>query len=261
MKLSTSLVAVKKISSSVPRSQFSEDELNRVAELILKVEGIINPLIIRRISFESYEVVDGDFEYYAAAKAKEINARKGEMISAFIIEPENEELITEQIKAFRRLKSNNPGTKELTVKLNQFESLPKRAEELTVKLNQFESLPKKVEELTVKLNQFESLSEQVEELTVKLNQFESLPKKVEELTVKLNQFESLSEQVENIKEMLTQVAEYVKKKEKVVIEPIDYNSKTVKELKAIASERNIKLRASMKKAEIVTAIKEAEALS
>ena len=80
MKLSTSLVGVKKINSKVPRSEFSEDELNLTAELILKAEGIINPPVIRRTSLESYEVVNGHFEYYAAVKAREINPRKGEMI-------------------------------------------------------------------------------------------------------------------------------------------------------------------------------------
>lgn len=236
MRLSTSLVAVKKIKSPVSSSQFSEDELNRVAELILKVEGIINPLIIRRTSFESYEVVDGDFEYYAAAKAREIDPRKGEMISAFIIEPENEELITEQIKAFRSLKSDEPGRKELTVNLKQFESLPKQVENIT-----------------------EMLTQVTKELTVKLNKFENLP-----------------EQVENITEMLTQVAASVKKNEEIVPKPSklkpkksdptvdlskDYNSMKLEELKALASERNIKKRSSMNKAELITALNKADALS
>ncbi len=101
MKLSPSLVAVKKINSTLPSSKFSEDDLNRAAELILKAEGIINPLILRRTSQESYEVLDGHFEYYAAAKAREKDPLKGEMIGAFIIEPENQEVFKEQVKALR----------------------------------------------------------------------------------------------------------------------------------------------------------------
>ncbi|QFS49450.1 helix-hairpin-helix domain-containing protein [Nostoc sphaeroides] len=105
MLLSVSFVPVKQITSSLPRSNFSENELNRVAELILKGEGIINPLILRSTSLESYEVVDGHFEYYAAAKAREIDLRKGEMIGAFIIEPNNQESIEQQIKLLRMPKT------------------------------------------------------------------------------------------------------------------------------------------------------------
>ncbi|MFN6482398.1 MULTISPECIES: hypothetical protein [unclassified Nostoc] len=101
MLLSVSFVPVKQITSSLPRSNFPENELNRVAELILKGEGIINPLILRITSLESYEVVDGHFEYYAAARAREIDLRKGEMIGAFIIESNNQESIEQQIKLLR----------------------------------------------------------------------------------------------------------------------------------------------------------------
>lgn len=116
MKLSTSLVAVKKITSKVDRPQFLDTDLNQAAKLILEAEGVINPIILHRTSLESYEVVDGDFEYYAAVRAREIDPRKGEMIAAFIVEPENEEVIKEQIKIIRKQgskddykpKGNNP---------------------------------------------------------------------------------------------------------------------------------------------------------
>ncbi|MBV8885712.1 MAG: hypothetical protein JO235_17185 [Chroococcidiopsidaceae cyanobacterium CP_BM_RX_35] len=104
MKLSTSLVAVKKIISNTPRSNFANDQIEQIAKLILQAEGVINPVVLCRTSLESYEVVDGDFEYYAAARAREIDPRKGEMIGAFIIEPENEESIKEQVKALRKPK-------------------------------------------------------------------------------------------------------------------------------------------------------------
>jgi ParB family chromosome partitioning protein len=107
MKLSNSFIAVKKITSSIPRSNFSEDELNRAAELILKVEGIINPLVLRRTSPQSYDVFDGHFEYYAAARAKEIDSQKGEYIGSFIIEPENEQVLQEQVEILRRRESSD----------------------------------------------------------------------------------------------------------------------------------------------------------
>ena len=102
-KLSPSLVAVKKITSTVPRDNFADRDLEKVAQLILELGGLINPIILRRNGMDAYEIVDGDFEYYAAAKAREINPQKGETIGAFILEPENEELLLEQVQALRKL--------------------------------------------------------------------------------------------------------------------------------------------------------------
>lgn len=101
-KLLASLVLVKKITSTVPRSNFADRDLEKVAQLILELGGLINPIILRRNGMDAYEIVDGDFEYYAAAKAREINALKGETIGAFILEPENEELLLEQVQALRK---------------------------------------------------------------------------------------------------------------------------------------------------------------
>ncbi|WP_066379497.1 ParB N-terminal domain-containing protein [Anabaena sp. CA = ATCC 33047] len=102
MKLSISLIAVKKIISNKPRSLFADEELEQAAQLILDSEGVINPIVVRRNGLQSYEVVDGDFEYYAAARAREIDPRKGEMIGVFIIESENEENLSKQVKLFRK---------------------------------------------------------------------------------------------------------------------------------------------------------------
>ncbi len=105
-KLFPKLVAVKKISSSVPRSSFSEDRLERAAQLILKAGGSITPPVVRKIDLNSFEVVSGHFEYYAAVKAREIDPRKGEMIGVFSIDPASEdavseEVLTEQIEVFK----------------------------------------------------------------------------------------------------------------------------------------------------------------
>ena len=101
-KLSPSLVAVKKITSAVPRSNFAEADLEKLARLILESGGLINPIIVRRNGMDAYEIVDGDFEYYAAARAKEIEPLKGETIGAFILEEENEELLLEQLEILRK---------------------------------------------------------------------------------------------------------------------------------------------------------------
>ncbi|MEG4837850.1 ParB N-terminal domain-containing protein [Microcoleus sp. B9-D4] len=101
-KLFPSLVAVKRITSAVPRSNFAEPDLEKLARLILESGGLINPIIVRRNGMDAYEIVDGDFEYYAAARAKEIEPLKGETIGAFILEEENEELLLEQLEILRK---------------------------------------------------------------------------------------------------------------------------------------------------------------
>ena len=101
-KLLVSLVLVKKITSTVPRSNFAERDLEKLAQLILELGGLINPIILRRNGMDAYEIVDGNFEYYAATKAREINPMKGETIGAFILEPENEGLLLEQVQALRK---------------------------------------------------------------------------------------------------------------------------------------------------------------
>ncbi|HEY9876316.1 MAG TPA: hypothetical protein V6D12_23005 [Candidatus Obscuribacterales bacterium] len=147
MKLTTSLVAVKKISSNVPRSQFAENDLNRLAELILQVEGIINPPVIRRKSLDSYEVVAGDFEYYAAARAREIDPRKGEMIAAFIFEAENEEVLKQQVELLRNRDSEESSTKQANILVEQFENLPQQVENLTTMLTQVAESVKQIQEI------------------------------------------------------------------------------------------------------------------
>jgi ParB family chromosome partitioning protein len=108
MKLLTSLVPVKKITCTQPRSIFSDDQLEKAAQSILESKGVINPIVVRRIDLQSYELVDGVFEYYAAARAREIDPRQGEMITVFIMEPENEEALTKQVELFRKSKSVIP---------------------------------------------------------------------------------------------------------------------------------------------------------
>lgn len=127
MKLSTSLVAVKRIQSTVPRSKFSDQELEQAAKAILEAEGIINPIVLRRNNSVSpdisYEIVNGDFEYYAAARAREIDPRKGEMISAYIFEDEKEEALRQQIKLLREAKSKHYSSNQSGIRSENLESL------------------------------------------------------------------------------------------------------------------------------------------
>ncbi len=95
------LVDVKSITSNIPRSNFADAELENLADMILESGGIIRPLVLKVTGEESYTVVEGDREYYAAARAQEKNARQGEMVNAFVISPKNEETILKQATALR----------------------------------------------------------------------------------------------------------------------------------------------------------------
>jgi hypothetical protein len=161
-KLSTLLVAVRKISSAVSRSEFAEETIESLAQLILGVEGLINPLVLRRTSIESFEVISGHLEYYAAVRAREIDLRKGEMINAFVLDEENETII-KQVNLLRSVKTipndanySNPDGRlnNLEARLeSRFTELQEQQKALKIelerKLQDLETkLPEKVEPLT-----------------------------------------------------------------------------------------------------------------
>jgi len=93
------LVDVKSIQSNVSRSEFAVEELENLAQSILQAGGLLVPLILRQTGPESYEVLAGDREYYAAVRAREINPRAGEVVNAFVVEPKLQEAALEQVSA------------------------------------------------------------------------------------------------------------------------------------------------------------------
>lgn len=96
-------VDVKSITSDLPRSNFNESELDRLADLILESEGLIRPLVLKQTGIDKYTVIDGHLEYYAAVRAKEKNPRKGEMVNAFEIVAKSESIITRQLEVLKDL--------------------------------------------------------------------------------------------------------------------------------------------------------------
>ena len=94
-------VDVKEIRSEVSRSTFSETEIERLADSILEANGILRPLIVKQIGVESYEVLDGHLEYFAAVRAREKNPRQGEMVNAFVVSVKDEAIVQKQIQSLR----------------------------------------------------------------------------------------------------------------------------------------------------------------
>ncbi len=139
MTLSTSLVAVKRITANTPRSQFSHEEIEQAAQAILAVEGIINPIIVQRTGVNSYEVIEGDLEYHAAARAREIDLRKGEMVRVFIVDEEQESAVLEQIKLLRKKNSssvNSSSESSLEPQTDRIDNLESRFESILQEIKQ-----------------------------------------------------------------------------------------------------------------------------
>jgi len=101
-----SLVDVKSITSNQPRSNFAEADLENLADIIIETGGIIRPLVLKTIDIESYTVIDGHFEYYAAVRAREKNPRQGEMVNAFVIASKLEDLVLQQVAFFKKIDSS-----------------------------------------------------------------------------------------------------------------------------------------------------------
>src|SRR6476469_3549393 len=121
-----SLVDVKSINSDVPRSSFSESKLDGLAQIILDSGGLIKPLILKMASPETYVVLDGHLEYYAAVRAQEKDARKGEMVNAFVISPKSEKMIIEQAQALKITdepigEASNSNSLELESRINRLD--------------------------------------------------------------------------------------------------------------------------------------------
>jgi hypothetical protein len=99
-KFLPSLIAVKRITSTVPATAFNHADLEAAARTSLELGGFIQPPIVRRTGTElelTYEVISGHFQYHAACIACEIDYLAGETVVAYIMEPETEATIIQQL--------------------------------------------------------------------------------------------------------------------------------------------------------------------
>jgi hypothetical protein len=101
------LIDIKDIVSSVTKEKFTESELDSLADLIVDMGGLMRPVILKKIGFERFEVIDGHLEYYASLKAKEKKPDL-ETINSFVIEPEVEEIAIKQLQIYPTPVDNPP---------------------------------------------------------------------------------------------------------------------------------------------------------
>jgi len=91
------LIDVKSIKCHTPRNGFFEEDLTVLADSILECGGLLKPIVLRVLALDSYEVISGEFEYWAAVVAQEKDPRKGEMINAFVVGKKEEGSINKQL--------------------------------------------------------------------------------------------------------------------------------------------------------------------
>ncbi len=93
------LVDVKDIRSDIPRSQFSETEMENLADKILSAGCLVSPLILKETGPMRYEVLERHFEYYAAVRANEKDEKRflSGMVSAFVVKTEAEAAVRSQV--------------------------------------------------------------------------------------------------------------------------------------------------------------------
>ena len=118
MLLNTEFVLVKEIKSNVPRSNFKDSDIQELAELILEAEGVISPIIIRPTGIDTYEVIDGHFQYHAAVRAKEIDGRKGERVTAIVMEGPKAKAIEKQVQLLNKIETTQEQPQETTQKID-----------------------------------------------------------------------------------------------------------------------------------------------
>jgi len=99
-KLMLSLVAVKRITSDIPASNFDQFDLEVAGELSLSIGGFIIPPVVVRDS-SGYKIISGHFQYHAAVVARQLNPRAGEHIPAIVLESENQATASAMLKMLK----------------------------------------------------------------------------------------------------------------------------------------------------------------
>jgi hypothetical protein len=99
-KLMLSLVAVKRITSDIPASNFDQFELEIAGELSLTLGGFVIPPVVVRDS-SGYKIISGHFQYHAAVVARKLNPKAGENIPARVLESENHTTASAMLKMLK----------------------------------------------------------------------------------------------------------------------------------------------------------------
>ena len=236
------LVDVKNINSDIPRSNFGESDLENLADMILESGGIIKPLILKATGVETYTVIDGHFEYYAAVRAREKEPRKGEMVNAFVISPKEEDIIVKQISAITGVEN---AAKPVTTTTETTNSESSRLANIELRFEKY-------------INEFRT--EQVQEIQKLKNNLKEIDSKQINIQDKL---EALTDKVGEVVKSVKQIEDFIinlqgnapKEISQTSNLLIDISKMTVPQLRQKAKEKNIKGYSKMKRDDLITTLK------
>ncbi|MBE9209263.1 chromosome partitioning protein ParB [Nostoc sp. LEGE 06077] len=180
------MVDVASVISNVPRSNFKEADLDNLADMILKSEGILRPLVLKKIGFEKYAVIDGHFEYYASVRAREKNPSEGEMVNSLIVSPNKEEVVLKQANFLKKIEYGD--------NLPEIVNQPIKTDVIPTQSSEISLIEKQINDLRVELAQerqerqklyeyIKSLETQIPKQITPLEAFNSL--NLLELTLRL----------------------------------------------------------------------------
>ena len=201
-KISHAIVMVEDIHSSLPRTEFSETDLDEAARLLLKIEGVITPPILLENGVDSYKVIDGHFEYYAALRAEEIDPLKGETINAYLVEDEADVAVyKKQVEVFRQQSS-------------EANNLEARFAALENMLHNISDQIKALKTATPEISQEKTLLEDINTLPIM------------ELNLKLEQIKTRKNVRENI----------LKARQNTSFQPFTSNRELIKRIKGLGDE-------------------------
>ena len=91
------LIDLQDVVATKERSYFPETDLQNLANLIVAMKGLIRPVILKKIGFERFQIIEGNLEYYACLIAKE-KERSLETINAFVVDKEAENIASQQMQ-------------------------------------------------------------------------------------------------------------------------------------------------------------------
>ena len=90
------LIDLQDVVATKERSYFPETDLQNLANLIVAMKGLMRPVILKKIGFERFQIIEGNLEYYACLIAKE-KERSLETINAFVVDKEAENIALMQL--------------------------------------------------------------------------------------------------------------------------------------------------------------------
>jgi hypothetical protein len=106
------LLDISSIRCQLPDGDIAPEQIELIAENMLRTRGTVQPLVVRKAGYDAngeeiYELVHGHLEYQSARRAMAMDATF-EMIRAFVIEPDRDQQVLEQIQLLRRVNSAVP---------------------------------------------------------------------------------------------------------------------------------------------------------